>query len=94
MRLPFLAALDVLLTFAAPATVAFSEALGSPSYHENRNPSVKADDPEVENCPTIVEQLTSQILGELNSAVGAVKNFSSGRNAPCVSHHPNRCNML
>lgn len=94
MRLPFSAALDVLLTVAGSVTVAISEALGSPSCQEAQDAHNEAKDSEIESCPRIAEQLTNQILGELNSAVGAMKNFSSGRNTPCVSHHPNRCNML
>lgn len=94
MRLPFSAALDVRLTVAGSVTVANPEALGSPSGQEAQDAHNKANDSEIESCPTIAEQLTNQILGELNSAVGAVKNFSNDRNTPCVSHQPNRCSIL
>ncbi len=94
VRLPFLAALDVLLTFARPVTAAISTDPGSPYRQEARDGHQGAEDSDIEDCPTIAEQLTSQTLGELNTAIGAVRNFSSEMNARCISSHPARCSIL
>ena len=93
MRLLFSVVLDVFLTFAVSLTVVFSIATDSPSYQMITDAHVEAEDVDVETCSTTAE-LTNQILGELNSAVGAVKKFSSDRDASCVPYLPSRCNML
>lgn len=85
VRLPFSAAPDVLLTFAGPVTVAISTAADSGSYQETRNAAIEAKDPVVKDCLIITEQLTRQILGELDATVGALNNFSSGKNVSCIS---------
>ena len=94
MRWLFSAALDTFLTFAGPLTVVISETIDSPSDPETGNASLEAGNLAAKSYPTVAEQLAKQILGELNSAVGALKDVCSGKPTSCVIHHPTRCNML
>ena len=94
VRLLCSVALDALLTFAGPLTVAISEAIDSPSNPETAKASLESENLAVEGYPTVAEQLANQILGELNSAAGKAKHFSSGEPASCVYHYAKRCNPL
>ena len=70
--------------------------MDSPSYTEDQdNVLIEAEHQNGRSrCLSVAEQASSQILGELQSAINAVEHLSSSGDAARVHHHPNRCSML